>query len=281
MKPKFVDRKKHFNEVLVMGDRRKLLETAQDMISEAGRVFPKPFLEVFSKRCIRSMHLFSACEMAIIARALDVHDVNVPGIDVYGPLATRVLKLTAPREGMPGVAISVFADVLPRRLLYFSPEEKTDLLRALGKCASKAMWEIEPAYAVHLLRNLTNAGVRDTALCRRVARKVVVHLDFPGALELHDIADAATVFAIQKHRDLELFAGLAARAAKDCQEYVSPDGAAAAAAVLDAFTGLEIEMEAASTEELRRAAAQAVDAAPAAGGVMGEAQPSPPPTASA
>jgi len=64
IKPKFVERKKHFNEVLILGDRRKLLDTAQDVLNDTGREFPRAFWEILAKRCIQILHLFDALELA-------------------------------------------------------------------------------------------------------------------------------------------------------------------------------------------------------------------------
>lgn len=202
-------RKKHYNEVLVSADRRKLLEVAQDLLSEPPRRELKPaFWEILSKRCLKSMHLFAPLETAIVLRAFDVYDVQLRGLDVFAAAAPHVLSA---RE-MPGHAVVVFADVFPRRLGAMSRKDMQDLMQHLGRKAANAMWEIAPHHAVGILSAMSAVGAQDPALSARVARKVMMQLDVPGVLALQDLAIAAQAMAAQGHRDVDLLRGIAENA---------------------------------------------------------------------
>merc|ERR1719421_2597724 len=99
IKPKFTDRKRHYNEVLVFADVRKLLETAQKAIATESGGFPKAFWQIFAKRCIRSMHLFKPLELALIARAFDIHGVDY---GIHSAVAAQVASVGANTAQLPG-----------------------------------------------------------------------------------------------------------------------------------------------------------------------------------
>jgi len=191
-------KKRHYNEVLIMADRRKLLEALQDVIESPGRKYPRAFWEILSKRCLKSMHLLEPVELSIVARAFDIHQPKLrPELDIYRPMAVQVLNS---RSAVPGLAVIVLADILPRHLK--TQDESRDLLSFLARRAADVMWEIPIEYAVKLLEELSKTGAQDAALCRRIAKKLQVHLPddddvLPGR--------AASVFAAQDYRDLELF----------------------------------------------------------------------------
>lgn len=227
-----------------MGDRRKLLETAQDVLNEPHKDFPKAFWEIFGKRCIQTVHLFDALELAIIARTFDQHNVQMRNdLDVYGAIARQAKGL----ERFSGLAIVVLADVLSRRLK--NAAELHKLLELLGRHAADSMWELSPAHAVTLLSLVNAAGVQDAALSSRVARKVIMQLGIPEGLPLRDLSTAASTFAGQGHRDLELFQAIADSVAALSAE--SPVGAQAAKDVIDSFDVLGIDSV---PEALQRAA---------------------------
>lgn len=233
IKPRFVEKKKHWNELLILGDRRKLLETAQDVLNEPNTEFPLPFWEILAKRCIQSMHLFEPLELAIIARAFDSHDVKLRfDLDIYGAIAKQALA----GNNCPGLAILVLSDVLPRRRGGFKVEE---LLKKLGGQATDVMWELSPAHAVRVLSALSSAGIKDPALSGRVARKVVSHLAMSNDFSLKDLSKAASSFASQGHRDLDLFNSIAERVAALVEE--TGAGASAAREVRDSFAVLGID----------------------------------------
>ncbi|CAK0885157.1 unnamed protein product [Prorocentrum cordatum] len=248
LKPRFTEKKKHFNEVLVLADRVKLLETAQDVLNEPERQFPRPFWEVMAKRCIQSMHLFRPLELAIVTRMFDVHQPGIrSGLDVYGHAATQAQEAS----GIPGHALLVLSDVFPRRLK--SPAKLRDVMAHLGREAADALWELSAAHAVRVLGAVGSAGVRDPALCGRVAAKLWAQLQAePGALELEDLAGAAAALAAQEHRDVPLLRELAARTAQLCA--ASPAGAEAARGVLGSLAALGVEP---APEALQAAAAAA------------------------
>lgn len=235
LKPRFTERKKHFNEVLVLADRVKLLETAQDVLNEPDRQFPRPFWEVMAKRCIQSMHLFQPLELAIITRMFDIHEPGLrTGLDVYGHAATQAREA----NGIPGHALLVFSDIFPRRLK--SPAKLRDLMEHLGREAADALWELSAAHAVRVLGAVGGAGARDPALCGRVAAKLWAQLqEEPSALDLEDIAGAAAAMAAQEHRDLPLLRELAERSAQLCDG--SPMGAEVARNVLGSLASLGVE----------------------------------------
>jgi len=210
IKPKFVERKKHFNEVLILGDRRKLLDTAQDVLNDTGREFPRAFWEILAKRCIQILHLFDALELAIIARAFDIHSVDLkrPDLDIYGSIASSALQLQGRH---PGVANVVLAEVLSRRLPVYKLSLLQDVLRKLGRRAADSMWELSTSHAVRLLQILTEAAIQDPALCSRIGGKLLTQLrNSPAPHEavplMHpeELGNAAVVFASQNHRNLEL-----------------------------------------------------------------------------
>lgn len=101
------------------------------------------------------------------------------------------------------------------------------------------MWELLPRAAVDILAAMTAAGARDPALCTRVARKVLLQLDVPGALGLDDVVAAAEVMAGQEHRDLDLFRGLAQRGVDLAATQAA--GAAAAGRILQSMRSLDID----------------------------------------
>mmetsp|Transcript_28468 Transcript_28468/g.78438 ORF Transcript_28468/g.78438 Transcript_28468/m.78438 type:complete len:306 (+) Transcript_28468:73-990(+) len=236
LKPRFVERKKHFNEVLVTGDRRKLLETAQDVLNDRGLEFYRPFWEVFAKRCIRSMALFTPLEVAIVLRAFDVHSIQFKALDVY---AAAVPHIRAARK-IPGHAIVTFVDVLPRRWRV-QKEELKELLVHLGCRAADVMWEIAPRHAARLLESLAAAGVRDAALSTRVARKLLLTIGDPGALDTQDLGVIAGALVGHAHRDLELLQGLARRVVEHCEGHPSEEGIAVAIRILESFHALEVD----------------------------------------
>lgn len=232
MKPKITHRKRHYNEVLVMADVRKLLDTAQKALGEETGAFPKAFWEIFAKRTIRTMHLFKPLELAILARAFDAHDVDR---GIHSAVAARVEKT----QGFPGIAIPVLADILVRRV-----EEPRASLEAVARQACNVMWELGVTDLLRLLRSLTAAGVRNQPLCGRAARKVLVQIDSLGPVELGDVAE---VFAGQQHRDLTLFRVLAKRFVGLCGGDPNAEPAALVR-VVEGFEALEIEVP----EMLRR-----------------------------
>mmetsp|Transcript_16312 Transcript_16312/g.21948 ORF Transcript_16312/g.21948 Transcript_16312/m.21948 type:complete len:286 (+) Transcript_16312:89-946(+) len=235
IKPSFVERKKHYNELLIFGDRRKLLETAQDVLSNPYQKLPRPFWEILAKRCIQSAHLLEPLELAIIARAFDMHDVDLGAdLDIYESIAAQAKT----RGDLSGISIAVLADVLPRRLASGQADIK-DLLGWLGRRAADVMWELDAAQAVAVLTALTLGGVQDAVLCSRVARKVLLQLEGPGVLQLDELAQAAAAFAGQGHRDLHLFRSLTARTAALATS--APAGASAAKRVLESLAVLGID----------------------------------------
>lgn len=232
MKPNFVERKKHFNEVLVMADRRKLLETAQELLADdSGKKYPRGFWEVLSKRCIQSMHLFNPMETAILLRCLDVNNIQYKHADAFAAAVPRVMASSA----IPGDAVVIFGDIFARRLRV-SEAELRELLAHLGRRAANVLWEIPPQRAVGLLSAMTSAGAMDSALASRVGRKVLAQL---GAehMTLVDVALAAEAMVGQGHRDLELLKGLAIRAA----DVSTPGAAACALRVLRSLEALEVD----------------------------------------
>eukprot|EP00928_Gymnodinium_smaydae_P085972 TRINITY_DN6972_c0_g1_i1.p1 TRINITY_DN6972_c0_g1~~TRINITY_DN6972_c0_g1_i1.p1 ORF type:complete len:354 (+),score=72.18 TRINITY_DN6972_c0_g1_i1:128-1063(+) len=251
LKPRFTERKKHYNEVLVMADRRKLLETAQDLLAEVPGEVPKPraFWEVLSKRCVQSMHLLAPLEVAIVLRALDNHGIQLRGADVFAAAAPCV---ESARE-VPGHAVAVFADIFPRRLHSASPVELQRLLAHVGRCAADALWELSPRHAADLLGSLTAAGVRDSALSARVARKVLFRLQAEAQGEAapadpqdpdvepfgpEELAAVAETMVGQEHRDLPLLRALAQRIVEGP---ASAETAACAARVLASFRALQVD----------------------------------------
>jgi len=241
-----------------MADIRKLLETAQEVLSQPSREFPKPFWEVLAKRCIQSMHLLKPMELAIISRTFDVHNVELkPRYDVYHPIAEQARC----SKHFPGLAVLVLAEVLPRKL----DAEKADLnglLKMLGRQAADVMWELSVSHAVRVLEALTVAGIRDAPLCSRVARKLAAQLEVRGAVRLEDLAAAASAFAGQDHRDLPLLLSIADATAVLCEEALSSDDAAKASRrVLDALEQLGVDDV---LQHLRGVAARAAEAAIAA-----------------
>eukprot|EP00927_Polykrikos_kofoidii_P033460 TRINITY_DN2828_c0_g1_i1.p1 TRINITY_DN2828_c0_g1~~TRINITY_DN2828_c0_g1_i1.p1 ORF type:complete len:365 (-),score=72.94 TRINITY_DN2828_c0_g1_i1:38-1132(-) len=220
------NRKKHYNEVLVFADRRKLLEVAQDLLNGALRDEVKPaFWEIYAKRCIKSMHLLTPLEIAIVLRSFDVYDVQLRGADVFAAAASFV---RASKE-VSGQAVVVLVDVFSRRLKV-PREEMQDLLEHLGRQAANAMWEITPRGAVDILSTMSAVGAQDSALSARVARKVLMQLDVPGVLALEDLPVAAQAMAAQNHRDVDLLRGIATR----IETIPMHEDAHAAAAVEDA-----------------------------------------------
>jgi hypothetical protein len=236
-RPRFVEKKKHYGQVLVTADRRKLLETVQDVLNEPNLHYGGRFWEVMSKRCIRCMHLFKPLELAMIARAFDVHDVEMKGLNVFKAIAERARSVTS---GFPGLAVLVLADVLSRRLRAKGSGRwwpgTQDLMQRLGRHASNCMWELRPEHAIQVLGVLSDAEVKDPAICARVASKVKMQLD---SLKLESLVQAAIVFASHQHRDLELLRGIAEQVAARCYEH--PDNEALARRVLGSFVTLEID----------------------------------------
>merc|ERR1712183_746600 len=97
-----------------------------------------------AKRCIESMHLFKPLELAMIARAFDTHDVLLKArFDVYAPIAQQA----STSEQVPGLAILVLTDVLPRRVQPKRADLKA-LMKMLGSQACDVMWELSPKHAV-------------------------------------------------------------------------------------------------------------------------------------
>ncbi|CAK9064376.1 Erythronolide synthase, partial [Durusdinium trenchii] len=239
-------RKRHYNEVLIMADRRKLLETLQDIIDFRGKEFPTAFWEVLAKRCLKSMHLFEPLELSILARAFDRPDMAGSRRDVFGPMAAQVL---ASRHVVPGPAVTVFAKILPRRL---KEDNARDLLKFLARRAAEVMWEIPMHNAVALLEELSKAGEQDSALCRRVAAKIGALLPSEYYfIEQNDAAlpgRAALAFAAQGHRNLLLFQHLADVALKHLQgSQPAIDSVQSAQKVLDSMEQLDIETHEASS----------------------------------
>eukprot|EP00933_Yihiella_yeosuensis_P069032 TRINITY_DN7513_c1_g5_i1.p1 TRINITY_DN7513_c1_g5~~TRINITY_DN7513_c1_g5_i1.p1 ORF type:complete len:323 (-),score=59.75 TRINITY_DN7513_c1_g5_i1:363-1331(-) len=221
-KPKFKDKKKHYGEVLVMADRRKLLETIQDVIDSPSTRYPDAFWQILAKRSIQSAHLLRPLELAIIAKAFHLHSPKLHrDLDVYPHIASQVRTATS----VPGLAVIVFAEILPQRLRV-AQDEITQLMQTLGRRAADVMWEIPVGHAIRILQALSVAGVQDRALCSRIAQKVSVQLEsFPisldedeekssQSLKPEDLGRAASSFASQGHRDLELFKGLAGALSK-------------------------------------------------------------------
>lgn len=209
------EKKKHFNEVLVMADRRKLLETVQDLLDEPGQTRPKAFWEILAKRCQQTFHLLNMLELAMVARAFDVHEPKLrKELDVFAAMAAQVRNA----RDVPGLAVIVLSDVLPRRMRA-PDEEKAEVMRCLARRAADVMWEIPAPHAVKLIKALSDARVTDTPLCSRVARKLRTLLQQgpSQAVALNDLGVAATAFAAQGHRDLELFRSLAEAAAEALQ----------------------------------------------------------------
>lgn len=233
LRPKFVikAKKKLYADVLVYGDRRKLLDTAQDVLHsenppDVDSVYPLAFWKTFAWRAIQSMHLFSPLELAILARAFDTQNVlNDPKLDVFGAILEQLRG--GPR--VPAFAGYVFADVLPRRRK--SKAEAQSLLRLLGRHSVDSMWELTPANAVKLMEVMCAHGVTDTAMFSRVARKVGLQL---RAMEMEDVSRAASVFAVAGHRDVQLFFGIAQCVAESSDRVVARQ-------VVASFAKLEID----------------------------------------
>eukprot|EP00439_Symbiodinium_sp_Y106_P075354 s988_g14.t3 len=238
-------KKRHYNEVLVMADRRKLLETLQEVIDTPSKDFPKAFWEVLSKRCLKSLHLLEPMELAIVARAFDVHEPKLHRkLDVFQPLAAQVRSSTV----VPGMAVLALTEILPRRLQGTKEDELAEIMRFLARCAADCMWEIPVQSAVVLLKGLAATGVRDAALCRRVSQKLQARLRHSSSLGPGLLGRAATAMAEQDFRDLELFRSLVDAAARQLQggghEGAEPRAEAetSARAVLEGVAWLRLEL---------------------------------------
>lgn len=255
LKPNFVDRKKHYNELLIFADRRKVMETAQEVLGAPGKEFPFAFWEVWAKRCNQSVHLLNPLELAMVARAFDMHNVKLRReLDVYHRIATQARA----SSGFPAIAVLVMLDVLPRRLKVVKAELE-ELLRLLSRRAVEVMWEFSALQALTVLEAITAAGIRDEVLCGRVAAKLMAHLQGPpeAALRVEELARAAAAMAGQEHRDLGLLRCLAERAAALVdQEEPAPAGAAAAGGLLESFAALGIEGPPAALERAAAAASR-------------------------
>jgi len=252
MKVKFTDRnrKKNYNEVLVTGDVKKLVDTAQDMLQEHGsKVVPDPVWKQYAKRCVASMHLLKPLELAIIARCFDAYDIDLKGAEfnVFGSLAKQ-LRETAAQKDFPGLAVLVLADVVARRLQN-GKNSKEELLDLLGRKACQCMWELSPSNAVEVLTSVTSAGALHPTLCTRVARKVQSQLE---TLPLGVLAKTAKALAAQEHRDLSLLQGIAHRVCAEGKGY--PHSQQCAEDVLSAFQQLDID---GAPEELKALASGA------------------------
>lgn len=237
LRPKITEKKKHYGRVLVTGDRRKILETAQDVLNEPGKHYGGRFWEVMSKRSIQSMHLFQPLELAILARTFDHHDVQMKGLNVYKAIGDQVRTTTA---AFPGLAVLVLVDVLSKRLCTSNgkPWQGTpELIQRLGRLASSCMWELHTEHAVRVLEVLSTFQIKDAALCVRVAAKVEAQLD---GLRLETLAEAANAFAGQGHRDLNLLRGIAERSAELCVE-LNAENEPQARRVVESLVALEIE----------------------------------------
>eukprot|EP00930_Biecheleria_cincta_P003541 TRINITY_DN104480_c0_g1_i1.p1 TRINITY_DN104480_c0_g1~~TRINITY_DN104480_c0_g1_i1.p1 ORF type:complete len:345 (+),score=101.71 TRINITY_DN104480_c0_g1_i1:52-1086(+) len=239
------DKKKHFNEVLIMADRRKLLETVQDLLDEIGQERPKAFWEILAKRCQQSLHLLNVLELAMVARAFDAHEPKLrKELDIFAPLAMQVRNA----RDVPGLAVIVLSDVLPRQMRA-PKEEVAEVMRCLARRAADVMWEIPPVHAVKLIKALSDAGVNDVSLCSRVARKLRMLLQHGSsqALPAKDLGVAAAAFAAQDFRDLELFKSLAEAVAAALQTMDSwqpsalEDAEKAAWQVLESLDVLDIK----------------------------------------
>jgi len=177
------------------------MDTAQEAICEPDKEYPTAFWSILARRCIKSMHLFDAFELAIIARAFDVHSVNVQGVNIY-----RSISEHTPLAGnYTGATIVILVDVLSRRF-HYAKVELNSLMAFLGKQAKNVMWELSPGHAVKILSALTSAGVKDPALCSRVANKLRCQLD---ALNMIELRDAAVGFAGQEFRDVHIMQDIA------------------------------------------------------------------------
>lgn len=235
-------KKRHYNEVLVMADRRKLLETLQEVIDTPSKDFPKAFWEVLSKRCLKSLHLLEPTELAIVARAFDVHEPSLHRrLDVFQPLAAQVRSSTV----VPGIAVLALSEILPRRLQGAKEEELAEIMRFFARCAADCMWEIPLESAVVLLKGLAASGVRDAALCRRVSQKLQARLRHGSSLRAGLLGRAATAMADQDFRDLELFRCLvdaAARGLEGQEEELRAEAETSARAVLQGVAWLRLEL---------------------------------------
>jgi len=237
LRPNITEKKKHYGRVLVTADRRKILESAQDVLNEPGKHYGGRFWEVMSKRSIRSMHLFQPLELAILARAFDHHGVQMKGLNVFKSIGDQVRTTTS---AFPGLAVLVLVDVLSRRLCTNDgrPWQGTpDLIQRLGRHASSCMWELHPEHAVRVLEVLSTFQIKDAALCIRVAAKVANNMD---GLSLETLAKAAVAFAGQGHRDLKLMRGIAERSAELCADG-KDENEAFARRVVESLVALEIE----------------------------------------
>ncbi|CAE7453936.1 eryA [Symbiodinium natans] len=245
-------KKRHYNEVLVMADRRKLMETLQEVIDSPDKEFPRPFWEVLSKRCIKSMHLLEPLELAILARAFDLHQPDLhKSMDIFQPLATQVRSSCS---FVPGMAVIALTQILPRRLRS-TKEELADLMRFFSRRAADCMWEIPLDFAVRLLQELSASGVNDAALCRRVSQKLQARLrqDALAGLPQNLLGlpgRAAAAMADQDFRDLELFRCLVDAAARGLEGPDVVEAQNSARAVLKGVAWLKLELpEAQALEE--------------------------------
>lgn len=259
IKGNFVMRKRHYNETVVMGDVRKLMETAQEMLMQQSKEFPRAFWEVFAKRCLQSMHMLNATEMALVARTFDAHSpVLRQRFDVYRPIAMRVATL---KERFPGMAVLALAEILPRRLPTDDDQDVAGLLRTLGRHAVGALWELKPAHAVRVLEAVSEQGVKDASLTCRVAKKVHAQLGQEGVaspLSLPELASVGATMANQDHRDLDLFMTLADASTQLCEDALARgtgvhEAAESMKSLLASFEKLGID---AVPDQMRAAAAE-------------------------
>mmetsp|Transcript_17695 Transcript_17695/g.28752 ORF Transcript_17695/g.28752 Transcript_17695/m.28752 type:complete len:303 (+) Transcript_17695:64-972(+) len=237
LRPNIVEKKKHYGRVLVTADRRKILETAQDVLNEPDKHYGGRFWEVMSKRSIRSMHLFQPLELAILARAFDHHDVQMKGLNVFKAIGDQARTTTS---AFPGLAVLVMVDVLSRRLCTSDGKPwhgTADLMQRLGRHASSSMWELHCEHAVRVLEVLSALDIKDASLCLRVAAKVANEMD---GLSLKILGKAAVAFAGQGHRDVKLMRGIAEKASELCADGKDANEASARQ-VVESLVALEIE----------------------------------------
>lgn len=235
LKPKFTEHRAHYQDTLIFGDVRKLMRTSEEVLAaksvDQQTRFPQSFWEIFPKRAVKSMHLFSPGEMALLAKAFDTPACRgAQTRDVYEAMLLQISRrdegvgiptaaLRSEPGGSPGawgglplaILIDVFSRWLGRQENLGMAQSYCAVLEALGSKVLDAMWELKVVDLAQILSSLARMEVRDTALCRRTAEKVRARM---SELGLKELADVAAAMAGQNHRDVALFRSIARRAAE-------------------------------------------------------------------
>eukprot|EP00397_Hematodinium_sp_SG-2012_P064894 GEMP01092812.1.p1 GENE.GEMP01092812.1~~GEMP01092812.1.p1 ORF type:complete len:291 (+),score=54.53 GEMP01092812.1:45-875(+) len=203
LKPRFVDRKRRYEDVLITGSVKTLLRAVESCIADPSKQRSKAFWEILTKRCIKSVSLMNYLELGMIGRAFQVAEIQGPKYlkDLKTQFAQEVAKhIRLGGEGrVSGHGALLMVDLL-------APVDAKATHEVVTNFPS-LMWEMSVKDLAFVVETCAANNVAiDRQTVRRISMKVCAMRE---TLSIDELRSFVRAFVRWEYRDVRTFTPLA------------------------------------------------------------------------